>query len=734
MKPIYFLLILCLSIHSYAQEKKANQSLKVGLVLSGGGAKGFAHIGALKALEEAGIKIDFIAGSSMGAAVGALYASGYNACQVDSIIVNTDFENLLTDKLPRKYSSFYQKKNEEKYLLKFPIKNWKPKLPVALSKGQNTYNKLSELFHHVDDITNFENLPIPFFCVATDLETGKAIEINQGSLPLAIRSSASLPTLLSPSKMNKHSFIDGGIADNFPVKKMQGKDVDFIIGIDVQGKLKKHNKLGSALNVIEQIVNYQLYGDLKEDVECLDIHIKPDVGDFSLVDFDKKQAIIEAGYIKTKESITDIVNFITPQNQDMKGIKIDTKPYTVTSINLSGLKHYSEKNILGKLYLDLEDKTSIQDINDKINYLTASDNFSTITYDFAENDSLVCVNFEFEENKNPQFLKIGAHYDPLYNSAGLLNYTHKHLLFENDLLSIDVVLGDNFRYNVNYFIDNGHFIGLGLNSRFNQFSTSIKSTETNNNFLNLDYSYEDYTNYIYAQGILKNNSTLSIGLEHKFIYSATNNINGIGSDRKSLFVNNHYLNLLGKLEIDTFDNKNFPTKGIFLNAKWRTFLGASDLENFNPFSQLSFLLEGARLLTKKISFVGLVHSGFTFSTKPLENFSYALGGYGKNYINNFVPFYGYEFSDTTTNSFIKLSGNLKYQFFKKNYVDILVNYAYIHDGLFDLVFNNTIINNINTGYSIGLGSDTMIGPIDLRYAWSPDTNNSAFYFSIGHWF
>ncbi|NJB81338.1 patatin-like phospholipase family protein [Wenyingzhuangia aestuarii] len=734
---ILFILIHQVVFCQHKENDTLNSPKKVGLVLSGGGAKGFAHIGVLKAIEEAGLQIDYIGGTSMGAAVGALYASGYTAHQVDSIIMAIDFEKMLTDKIDRKYNSFFDKKNNEKYLLTLPIKGFKLGLPIALSKGQNTYNTLSELCHHVDHITNFSELPIPFFCIATNIETGKQVEINSGSLALAVRSSASLPTLLNPSQLDSITVIDGGISNNFPIDLMRTKGVDYVIGVDVQGNLKKQQNLDSALKVIDQIINFQLYGNEYAELDKIDVYLHPKVTDFSIVDFNKKRAIIDAGYKAAKAQLNQLKELARQQNKKpISALKIKPNPkeYTINNYTISGAKNYTRRYIRGKLDFKKNQKINLKKFNQNINYATTSNNFSSIFYNFKENDSIVDLDIKLTENPESRFLKLGIHYDPLYNLSGLVNYTHKHLLLRNDILSVDLAFGDNTRYGINYFIDNGHFLGYGIYSRFNQFETIIKS----NNFIGvnqINFEYEDFTNYLYTQGNFQNMYAISVGVEHKHIRSFTNNFASVKDDTRTFFDDSHYLSVLGKIEADTYDKKSFPNQGVLINATWRTFLSSTDFgDNFSPFSQLRVLMEGRWTLSDRLSFFAQGDGALSITHRELDNFNYSLGGYGNNFINNFIPFYGYSFSELEANSFLKTTGSLRYRFYKKNYIDFVANYALIADDVLEFLEHKPFFTNANSGYAIGLSSDTFLGPFDLRYAWSPENKFSSIYFSAGFWF
>jgi NTE family protein len=202
MKKVVFFIILCLFFFcSYGQRDKS-KDVKVGLVLSGGGAKGLVHIGALKVIEESGVRIDYIGGTSMGAIIGALYASGYRAEELDSIFKTVDFNTLIQDELPRSAKTFHEKEDAERYALTLPFDHFKISFPSAISKGQNVYNLLVKLLYHVNHITNFNKLPIPFFCVATDVETGEPVVLNKGYLPEAIAASGAFPSLFEPIEID----------------------------------------------------------------------------------------------------------------------------------------------------------------------------------------------------------------------------------------------------------------------------------------------------------------------------------------------------------------------------------------------------------------------------------------------------------------------------------------------------------------------------------------------------
>src|SRR5690554_945681 len=223
IKRLLLFIFVLIPVLAISQQK---DDVKVGLVLSGGGAKGLAHIGALKVIEEAGIEIDYIGGTSMGAIVGGLYAVGYTPAQMDSLFQVLDFEELIRDRLPRSSKTFIERAHNERYTLTLPFDHFKIGFPSGLSKGQNLYNLMSNLMHHVHQVEDFSKLPIPFFCIAADIETGQTVMLDHGSLPDAVAASAAIPTIFSPVELDDRLLIDGGVFNNYPVEELRQRGAD----------------------------------------------------------------------------------------------------------------------------------------------------------------------------------------------------------------------------------------------------------------------------------------------------------------------------------------------------------------------------------------------------------------------------------------------------------------------------------------------------------------------------
>ncbi|MDX1641798.1 MAG: patatin-like phospholipase family protein, partial [Balneolaceae bacterium] len=261
---LFLLFFLFCSVEAKAQElylsKKNNQvddTLRVGLVLSGGGAMGIAHIGVIQAIEEAGIRIDYITGTSMGSLVGGLYAIGYTSDQLAEMATSNNFVELFTEKPDRKYISNYEKIIDDRTIVTFPISEKSIDLPVGIISGQNIYTYLARLTQSVHGIEEFDDFPIPFAAVATDLETGEAKVFRSGYLPDALRASISIPSLFSPHNIDGKLYVDGGLIRNLPVQDAIEMGADYTIAVDVSSPLMPKDSLNTFAKVLNQSVFFR---------------------------------------------------------------------------------------------------------------------------------------------------------------------------------------------------------------------------------------------------------------------------------------------------------------------------------------------------------------------------------------------------------------------------------------------------------------------------------------------
>ena len=707
---------------------------KVGLVLSGGGAKGLAHIGVLKTLDSLNIKVDYIAGTSMGAVVGGLYASGYSAKQLDSIFSKLDVNALLQDYTPRESKSFYEKRNDEIYALTLPFSNFKLGLPSGLSKGLYNFNLISRLTKHVSHIREFNQLPIPFLCIATDLETGNQVVLEKGILAEAIIASGALPTLYNPIEINGRLLIDGGVVNNYPVEELTSRGITVIIGVDVQEGLKNRTQLNDVTAVLSQINNFSMIEKMEEKKRLTTIYINPEVKGYSVVSFEKGIEIIQKGKDKANEYSNQIKAFAHHSAQNRKVIQNDS--ITIADITSNKLENYTKAYLVGKLKIKKNTTITHLQLEKAISNINATQNFSAITYSFEKRNKGERLVLNLKENKNNTFLKFGIHYDDLYKSGVLVNYTHKKIITKNDVVALDVVLGDNFRYNFDYYIDNGFYWSFGLNSKLNAFNRNISTdfengvvfTDLGINSINIDFT--ELTHQAYLQTLFAQKFSVGAGVEFKHLKIQSQTL----QNTTPIFDNSDYLSAFGYLKYDSFNHKYFPNKGWSFAGELKSYLYSSNFtEQFERFSIARS--EGAIVFEplKKCTIKSQTEIGFAIGRRSISFFDFVLGGYGFVPTNNFKPFFGYDFLSVAGDSYIKQALTLDYEFYKKHHVNFAGNFATIGNRIFEHK-SQWLERPKHTGYAIGYGMESIVGPLEIKHSWSPETRNHFTWFSIGFWF
>ncbi|MEB8328463.1 patatin-like phospholipase family protein [Flavobacteriaceae bacterium KMM 6897] len=741
-------LLICLLFFYFGTIFSQENEVKVGLVLSGGGAKGLAHIGALKVIEASGVKIDYIGGTSMGAIIGALYAAGYSATELDSIFQNTDFANLIQDNLPRSAKTFYEKEDSERYALTLPFNNFRISFPQALSGGQKIYNELVRLLYHVKEIKDFDKLPIPFLCVATNVETGEEVFLKHGYLPEAILASGTFPSLFEPSEIDGAILIDGGVVNNYPIKEVKEMGANVLIGVDVQHGLANRESLMSATEVLLQINNYRTVRDMVKKSKETDIYIQPNIEKYSVIAFDMGKKIVRSGEVAANDKYAELKELALRQNNPQttkKRIEVKDSLF-INGLVLKGNNAYTRGYIKGKLRLKLESKMSFEKLQQGINNLAATGNFQSIRYELVPvGNEAVDLVVNLRENPNKTFLRLGLHYNDLYKSAAMINLTKKNILLDDDVFSFDFILGDKLRYNFQYYVDKGLYWSFGINSRFSDFDHEIGTSVIASNFnttdisnvntINLDVT--DFTNQAYLQTVWAEEFAISLGVEHKFLKYSTKTVGETLIDESSsnriIFDKSNYLSTYGQLTLDTYDDKYFPTRGLYFDGDFHLYLYSSDFNNnFREFSIAKARMGGAFPITKKISLNLETEGGFKLGKSEVTSFDFVLGGYGTNLINNFIPFLGYDFLSLVGNSFVKAHGRIDYEFFPKNHVLLAADFSRVDDDIFRT--GQWFKKPDYSGYGLGYGWESFIGPVQVMYSWSPEIRKGHLFFSLGYWF
>ena len=293
---------------------------RIGLVLSGGGARGAAHIGVLKVLERLHVPVDAVAGTSMGAVVGSLYASGMSADEIETLIDSLDWQDAFSDRPRRAELNFRRKQDDRQFLVRLPLglRGGQLRLPKGLIQGQKLSQVLRDALLHVADVDDFDRLPIPFRAIATDLGTGSAVVFARGSLPTAVRASMAAPGVFAPVQIDGRPLADGGLAANLPVEAVQALGVDVVIAVDVSAPLQPVDELDSALAVSAQMVTILINRETALSAARLgaqDLLLKPDLGSMSSVEFARVRTAVTAGEVAARTATERLARYSIPADE-----------------------------------------------------------------------------------------------------------------------------------------------------------------------------------------------------------------------------------------------------------------------------------------------------------------------------------------------------------------------------------------------------------------------------------
>ncbi|WP_073295137.1 patatin-like phospholipase family protein [Chryseobacterium polytrichastri] len=705
-----------LLIHSQVKKNLViPKNPRIGLSLAGGGAKGFSHVGVLKVLDSLGVKVDYIAGTSMGAIVGGLYASGYSGKEIEKIVMDTDFYSLIMDPKSRKESTFFNK-SVDKYLFSIPLKNGKITLPSSISSGQKNVYLLKELFKNVSNIDDFSKLPIPFMCVATNLESGNMEIFEKGDLVQSIMASSAFPSLMDPVKIGDSIYIDGAMTVNYPSKPLKDKGIDIVIGVDLNQDLSSREDLNSIISILNQVIDMNIHKDTKRQYKYTDINIKPNLKGMSATSYDDKKKILDSGYVEGLKYV-DILNELPKRSFDRLRQKINpiySNVYKIDSIALEGDKIFGKNYVLGKMGLRLPSLQTYGSINKKIDKLVATNNYKFINYDIISENDANYLKLYVTEDEARHFVKFGLHYDEVFKTGLLLNYSAKRLLFKNSNLSLDVIVGDKPRYYLNYFIDNGYIPGLGLYSS----GMSFDLKDVNN--YNVD-KWKWLRNEIYIQSTWKDKFAIGGGLSHDYFDAEANGTN----ERISRFINPYIF-----IKSDTQDDKDFPTKGLYISAEGK----AIDLMKSEVDKRIIQVKADIRInipLAKQFSYHLNLYGGITIGEHLPQFYQYRLGGVFEQNMVNFKSFAGFYFSQLNSNNVILISNDLQFKFEKNYFLSGNFSFANLSN---DITFEDAVkLNYSSVGISAGYKSP--FGQIRLNFSHSLKNNQKGIFSVIlGHWF
>jgi NTE family protein len=739
MKKIILLSVLLVFFQGHTQNIDSLPKPKIGLVLSGGGAKGLAHIGVLKVLEKYGIRPDFIGGTSMGAIVGSLYAAGYSAAQIDSLFHTIPFDDIMYNRFDRKYKSPFVKEHGKKTIIDFPFStnDMSIALPRGLSDSQRMFNLLADVLLPVQNIEDFSKLKIPYLCISTDIVTGKQVLFNKGYLAKAATSSALLPSVFRPLEENYHLLLDGGIVNNYPVEEVRDLGGNFIIGSDVQGQILEKDQIKDMAAILDQIIGFEMYKKMPLKIALTDLYIRPDINGIGITDFEKIDTIIARGEKAAEIALSKYEQLNKLQTfEAVKGLNYQRPDSLIfDQIIIKGQQNFKREYILGKIGIKPHLKVSYHNFLDGINNLIGSDNFETVHYRFKKTNNQEQLIINLKERLNKASMGLGFHYNELYKINVLLNFKNKRIFNNNDLISSDIIGGNFMRYNFDYFMDNGFKLSWGIHSDFHQLSHRINVQdlfkEENYSINKLDFNYLQQTNNFYFQGNLNHFIYLKMGLQHQYktlftyVFSSQN-------DEAYYFGKNHYFGNFASINIDSRDDCYFPTKGLLFKLKWTYNWSSSDYyRDFEPFSIFNFNLSWTQKILKPWYIQPNIKTGLHLSnTYNYDNIFYIGGMDDYAEYDQMISFKPMSVLTVDATKFTAISFSNIFQISKKHFISIGGHYL-----LYDKS-NDILPDQVQTlyGYHIDYGINSFLGPLKLNFGRVPKLQRNYFNISLGYEF
>ncbi len=415
-----FILIFLLFTYLFSEDHP-----KIGLVLSGGGSKGFSHIATLKALDSLNIPIDYISGTSFGAIIGAMYALGYSGKQIEKMALATDWYEVQKDEPKRKHLPHFRKKDTGKYQLEFGLDGFKPETPTGLIYGQKIILELSKWTREFEQIYDFDLLPIPFRCNAFDIISGKEVVLKEGSLSHALRASLSIPTIFAPVEWGDALLVDGGVANNLPVDIVKEMGADIVIAVDVSATIRSKANLNNMYDIVDQAISVHGYEKKFKSIQNADYYIRPNIKEVSFTDYriTTIKKLFNHGENSVKENwdkFLALKKITGERGRKTLNIKALKKPI-INNIQIKGQKSLSRQFI--KSYIGLKKGMKLNPVilDASISELYSLGYFKILYYEIHKiNEHEVDIIIHVEETQLRKFY-LGLRWDNLYHLVGTAN-------------------------------------------------------------------------------------------------------------------------------------------------------------------------------------------------------------------------------------------------------------------------------------------------------------------------
>ena len=732
-KIICLLLALLIVMPLFSGERK-----KVAVVLSGGGAKGVAHIGALKVIEKAGLPVDIITGTSMGSLVGGLYAIGYNAHSLDSIARGMDWSYVLSDRENMSRQSVDDRKRQNTYMLSRGLTiGRRDNNAGGFIKGKNLEVLLQKLCVGYTDSMDFSHLPIPFACVATDIVDNSEVDFTSGRLPQAMRASMAIPAVFSPVRIGKRVLCDGGLCNNYPADLARKLGADIVIGVTVQDSLKKSDELGSTLNIFLQIVDLNTLNKYNENLAITDVAIRVNPEGYSAASFTPAavDTLLRRGEEEAMRHWDDFIALkkVIGIGPDFKPVRLSplrpsvmTEKVRVIGCTFENMTPQDEQFLRQKFHLNSLDSINSKG-EDEITTSMRVDLFyqSASSRLVEENDGYRLV--LTAGNRKTSQLNLGFRFDTEEMVALQLNANlplKQTLLFSSDLtlrLGKRILAGGEIIY---------HPRGLRL-------TRPVFSYYFRRNDIGVYYQGEREYTVLYNHhqaavepiNLVVHNFNFRIGV--RWDYFHFNNKLQSADSREVEFDNEHYFSYRASVNYNSEDDWHFPTRGArflagyaYITTNFAHLNGVGGLSDVNASWRKSFAI-GDRFALQP-----LLYGRLLFGDVLPHIFGNIIGGntFG-HYVEQQMPFAGLGHMEYAERHFVAAQLQAQQRIGRLHYVLLKAAVAQHASELENLLKTKTML-----GGQIAYYYNSMFGPLGGTIGYSNRTKTPYFYINLGYEF
>ena len=776
MKRVLVIIVgMLLAFNALAQDTVVPRRPRVGVVLSGGGAKGFAHIGALRVIEEAGIPIDYIAGTSMGSIIGGLYAVGYDPDMMQKLCTEQNWDMIIKDQIPRKFIPLEKRINERHYLVSVPYKNGQLKLKRSIVDGMYVNMLLTRLTMPAYKERNFSKLPVPFLCIGTDMISADPIEFTHGSLAQSIRSSMSIPFLFEPVEYQGYLLCDGGLTNNFPVRNVRDKGADIIIGVDLEIVKSDPEVLDNSLKVLERLISVVSQDESNKARNECDILIRPDIGKANMMSFNDFSPIIKCGEDGARKKFPELKR-LADSLQALGPFEVErhhTQPVdrvTISGVQVEGIDDYNAGLVIAEFGDEFPAVFLIDDIETIIVKVYSQGYYSNVWYELVDTEKGNIIKVHCRNRSSLNFA-LGMHYDNNYGIGILLNMNART---------------KHFTYNVDLNFSDNPYFKAGATYRYTKMlsgtaEVTAMNLQTNlyNKKGNIQHALRLQSNALNLYFQVAPSVTQAIKLGIRFNYSMTKDLsysayNDLYDEElsKHQFSPKLYFNYFFNNE----DQTDFPRKGWNINmlAKCIMYDGVfSNSERQPIFTAQASIVKSFPIGQRNAFRLGVVGASRLGETiVEFDEDLFYIGGQSKMYyIDNIMSFTGLPFMTAYTEFAAFAKSAWQWNFYKNFYAIVSCDAGYIknymrldelvktldaldtheipeedywqtYDDIMDSV-EDMLTNRLDTwfvpkhftmGAGLTLGYKTMFGPIELQLSKSNVVDSWSLFVNVGYWF